>query len=94
MVLPTEMKLLEGKGFPTFMNGQGRLLCTLVAYTFFLTLKLIATSYGLFYFNLEPKHILASVLSFGIMIILTTYLVVLTLKLNRKRRPCRVNSCI
>ena len=82
------MKLLD----PTFMTGQGRILCTLGAYTLFFTLKLIATCDGLSYFNHEPT--LASVLSFGIMLILTNYLVVVTLKLNRKRIPSRVNSCI
>ena len=76
------------------MNGQGRLLCTLGTYILFLTLKLIATWYGLSNFNLEPKHTLASVLSFGMMFILTSYLVVATLKLNRKIIRHRVNSCI
>ena len=82
------MKLLD----PTFMTGQGRILCTLCAYILFFTLKLIATGDGLPNFNHEPT--LASVLSFGIMLILTSYLVVVTLKLNRKRIPYRVNSCI
>ena len=88
------MKLLEGERCLTFMDGQGRLLCTLDAYIFFLTLKLIATWYGLSYFNLEPKYTLASVLSLGMMLIVTSYLVVITLKLNRKKIPYRVNSCI
>ena len=41
---------------------------------------------------LVPNYILVSLLSFGVMFTFTSYLVVLTLKLNRKRVRCRVNS--
>ena len=61
---------------------------------FWFTLRLIATWDYLSYVICQPKYILVSFLSFGLMFTLTSYLVVLTLKLNRKRVRCRVNSCI
>ena len=61
---------------------------------FWFTVKVIPTWGCLSYNICEAKYTLVSLLSFGMMFILTGYLVVLTLKLNRKRIRCRVNSCI
>ena len=61
---------------------------------FWYTVRVIPTWGCLSYNICEPKYTLVSLLSFGMMFILTGYLVVLTLKLNRKRTRCRVNSCM
>lgn len=52
----------------------------------------ITTWNDLSFVILVPKYILVFLLSFGVMFTFTSYLVVLTLKLNRKRVRCRVNS--
>ena len=59
---------------------------------FMLTLNLLIPWNGLLYVILVPKSTLVSLLSFGVMFTLTSYLVVLTLRLNRKRVRSRVNS--
>ena len=61
---------------------------------FSFTIKVIPTWDCLSYYICELKYTLVSLLSFAVMFMLTGYLVVLTLKLNRKRIRCRVNSCI
>ena len=60
---------------------------------FWFTVKVIPTWGCLSYNICELKYTLVSLLSFAVMLMLTGYLVVLTLKLNRKRIRCRVNSC-
>ena len=62
--------------------------------SFCFMLNLIATWDCLSYVICEPKYTFVSLLSFGMMFALTSYLVVLTLKLNRKRVHPRSNSCI
>ena len=64
----------------------------LVSRLFLLTLSLVITWNDLPYVILAPTSTLASLLSFGMMLTLTSYVVVLTLRLNRKRVRCRVNS--
>ena len=60
---------------------------------FFMFIRnLITTWNSLPYDILAPTYTLASLLSFGIMFTVTSYLVVLILQLNRKRVRCRVNS--
>ena len=59
---------------------------------FMLTLNLLIPWNGLLYVILVSKSTLVSLLSFGVMFTLTSYLVVLTLRLNRKRVRSRVNS--
>ena len=59
---------------------------------FWFTLNLLSTSDGLFYG--KQDYSMASLLSFGVMFTLASYLLVLTFKLNRKRVQCRVTSCI
>ena len=71
---------------PDIYEQGSKLLC--------FTLNLIATWDYLSYVICQPKYILVSFLSFGVMFTLTSYLVVLALKLNRKRVRCRVNPCI
>ena len=63
---------------------------------FWFMLNIFLSCDGLFYAMLGPKYTLASLFSFGMMFTLTSYLVLLTLRLNRKRvvRRCRVSSCI
>ena len=60
---------------------------------FWFTVKVIPTWGCLSYIICEQKYTFVSLFSFAVMFILTGYLVVLTLKLNRKRVRCRVNSC-
>jgi hypothetical protein len=57
-----------------------------------LTLNLISTWNGLPNSVLAPNSTMASLLSFGLMFTLTSYLMVLTLRLNRKRLRYMVNS--
>ena len=60
---------------------------------FFMFIRnLITTWNSLPYDIIAPTYTLASLLSFGIMFTVTSYLVVLILQLNRKRVRCRVNS--
>ena len=69
-------------------------ICELVSKVFWFTVNLIATWDCLSYVISELKYTLVPLFSFGVMFTLTCYLVMLTLKLNRKRGRCRVNSCI
>ena len=69
-------------------------ICELGNKVLWFTVNLIATWDYLYYVIREVKYTFVSLLSFGVIFILTSYLVVLTLKLNRKRMRCRVNSCV
>ena len=70
-------------------------ICELGNKVFWFTVNLIATWDYLSYVIRELEYTFVSLLSFGVMFILTSCLVVLTLKLNRRKRiRCRVNSCI
>ena len=69
-------------------------ICELGNKVFWFTVNLIATWDYLSYVIRELEYTFVSLLSFGVMFILTSYLVVLTLKLNRKRIRRRVSSCI
>ena len=69
-------------------------ICELVSKVFWFTVNIIATCDCLSYVILELKSTLVPLFSFGVMFTLTSYLVMVTLKLNRKRGRCRVNSCI
>ena len=88
--------IMEKIEFPAGITSDVLLLllniCELGSKLFWFTLNLITTWDGLSYVILKPKYALASLLSFGVMFTLTSYLVVLTLKLNGKRVRCRVNS--
>ena len=90
IMIMEKIEFSAGGTFDYFLHSSltyelGSRLCTFMRNS-------ITTWNDLSFVILVPKYILVFLLSFGAMFTFTSYLVLLTLKLNRKRVRCRVNS--